>query len=484
MEGIATIKLENVKTGEIKEYVEHNIITGIVPNIIKTNPANMLSYPAAAQDLFGGIMLSESEITETTENWDKIYLPVAMCGNGSSSAEGISGTLSLKELDKERKQLKQVWYWNTSQGNGKYNCITLTNPLICNYNNRVFYGKNGDTNGVIFKKQNTVNNYWRDAADGNNDEIIFYVDRDNNLMYTFTLDSLTQGTIRKRQFGIDKLYLWQSAMANPTRVDAPERASRIIDEQVITFSSMNFSNQTVDAYITASLNYDKKTNELFIITINRYSGIVYYIKLDLNDFSNIVKTETKVDYSNYLNNNGLRWSFYHVGDSTRQHTYRVKTDTVPMNDNYFYIQAHPTASSGHSVYIKIGKSDFTIASGGVIDMGFFMSNLNNGLKIKNHIYYYNTHYENNSNGRWIFDTESEVFKKIAENNVADTDSITSGLTRLFAVTDEYVIAYSPAYDNTAVDIYINPFYLATINNITEITKTNEQTMTISYVLKE
>ena len=144
LKGKATIQLFNSDGKEIYSKTEENLVTNAVSDLINSGSFyQMMNATAAAQkykiivnnvplskNMFGGLLLFRSEIAEDAT---KYMLPrnsicVGAAGNGLSSAVD-RGSFNPTESEQTENGYKFVWDFTTSQCNGDISAIALTSIL-------------------------------------------------------------------------------------------------------------------------------------------------------------------------------------------------------------------------------------------------------------------------------------------------------------------------------------------------------------------
>ena len=169
VKGRATIKLFDADGHEVYSKTDDNLVTNAVSDLINSGSFyQMISATAAAQkyniivnntplskNMFGGLLLFRSEIAEDAT---KYMLPrnsicVGAAGNGLSSAVD-RGSFNPTESEQTENGYKFVWDFTTSQCNGDISAIALTSILGGNS-----FLPNGET-----KNSETANNFSSYAA--------------------------------------------------------------------------------------------------------------------------------------------------------------------------------------------------------------------------------------------------------------------------------------------------------------------------------
>ena len=146
LKGTAVIELTDVNTQEVETYVEENMVTNAVNNILGLNPMAVFyceeeyntglvwkdNLLPICPNMIGGILLFPKTLEE---NADNIYvqsdnLPVAYASNDvNSTANTARGSLNLTESKALDNGYKFVWEFTASQGNGTIAAMALTSAL-------------------------------------------------------------------------------------------------------------------------------------------------------------------------------------------------------------------------------------------------------------------------------------------------------------------------------------------------------------------
>jgi len=143
LKGRTVIELTDVNTQEVETFVEENMVTNAVNNILGLNPMaafyNEKEYARGivwtdnllpiCPNMIGGILLMPKAVEESK---DKLYvkssnLPVAYAYNNANSTENMQrGSMNLTESKKLDNGDKFVWEFSASQGNGTIAALGLT----------------------------------------------------------------------------------------------------------------------------------------------------------------------------------------------------------------------------------------------------------------------------------------------------------------------------------------------------------------------
>ena len=169
MKGQTLIELKDVKTGKKERYVDNNMITNAVSEILKTrgfiantgiDPNNLL------KNLLGGIVLFDDVLTESVDNLQPPS-SVNMVGN---AAMGVTSSDSVTEMGSYNSNesgwqadgsFVAVYDFNTSQANGEIACVCLTSDVggYIGYGNKTS-GASKSTKKNLYTYSGTQNNYY------------------------------------------------------------------------------------------------------------------------------------------------------------------------------------------------------------------------------------------------------------------------------------------------------------------------------------
>lgn len=180
LKGRATIQIRDAETGVIKaEITDDNLVTNAVNNVLNgalncfmTTSRNGLQYrpdwskalmlsEGFAKDLFGGVLIFNSEITEEASH----IIPTAAemnsfigcgCQDASLTGDKFRGSINRQETVIGNDFCKFVWDFSTAQANGDIASICLTS----NVGGAVGFKQNVSTSAA----QNTEHNTIRSAT--------------------------------------------------------------------------------------------------------------------------------------------------------------------------------------------------------------------------------------------------------------------------------------------------------------------------------
>lgn len=467
--GVAKIELTNVNTGETTVQTEENLVTNAVANILTKNPWGAINYHRYANivNLMSGIMLFDKTINENVNNTMIPFSPAAWAGDTTNSgASTVRGSINNPACVVTDTGAQLVWEWNTSQANGTYKCIALTNPKICNTD----IWANTDLKNVIgqhmaagYVDRTNPNTEYRDNCIGS---MVFYDDKKGYYYKVIVAMDGKSVEIRRAYRPCDKqpigqVNLWNSnnfalnnALAGQMAKDI-RSVTKSLDISA-TYEQTNYSN-----VISASWY----NNEIYLFSLRRNTDNVLLTKINLGDDfteANITVTQQTLVF------NGIK---YHVYPLNNNQIGTQMKDCVCFNYPYLYL---PKINDNRQYY-KLNINDTEDISeldwsGNTVAANTIMP----GVTLGN--------YYVNSKGFRINLTEDKV--------VTQNGQFTSGANAYSILTlcnDAFVLCQDPGsglYDKAEEYLYANPFYLATINNITPFTKTSEHTLKITYTITD
>ena len=150
MHGETDIILKNVKTGLVERFHSENTFqTGVLQNYSKEHGAFRVTSGFDWTELVGGIYLFRDQIAVGSE-----YMPAGneMVGSGSYGMTNAGrctefGSFNGADSSATANAIRQVYEYNTSQANGDINCVCLGNRYgaLIGYGNKSGY-RQGDYN--------------------------------------------------------------------------------------------------------------------------------------------------------------------------------------------------------------------------------------------------------------------------------------------------------------------------------------------------
>lgn len=142
LKGKSIIELTDVNTKEKETYINDNIVTNAVPDLISLNPSALM-YPVQTHSIeafercifpistkcYGGILLFqdrlEEDINKYIPKWDNQIIGYAS-NDVNPTEEKKRGSFNLTESGPIENGYKFVWDFSTSQANGRISSLSLT----------------------------------------------------------------------------------------------------------------------------------------------------------------------------------------------------------------------------------------------------------------------------------------------------------------------------------------------------------------------
>ena len=483
MHGHMYITLRNVKTGEVEEYHEDNLIT----NAILWHFANcgMMNYPNVdltqlVPTLMGGIMCFDDTLYEDANN---IYPGggVKMIANATqgftSNVDGEQGTATANTAETTYNgwqadgSYTHTYEWNTGQGNGTINCVCLAEKN---------YSWAGEGNSTSLRrhttKTNTTNLCGNASSYSGIPGQVFKINMTDSTCYSFAIETRTDqeeqeytcGVLRQYRLPISKLDL----RGTPS-------APVMLSEQEVTLDADFLAEYASSNYFAYQPHYMDDDPEDLLIWNVQYkpsglfsawgSGFTQYLwKLDASTgtLTKTTVTNTSGDtlygmamaifngnYCYFLKHEQEDWTGAAAGYHLRVYGTKIyvwnRTSGVmtPINNPY-----------GADVDLgRIGNSDVTFTSYNKLRMGFAL--------------------HHGEAGKIITMGEYPVAVDAVDSAVYPTNATTSyntgSLGSLFDVSE---LIYT-----TGLNLYRGQGYIASINNLeAPVVKTSEKTMKIVY----
>ena len=468
--GVAQIELTNVKTGETTIQTEENIVTNAIANIMTQNPWGVVNFHSHSNliKMLSGIMLFDKTINEIVNNSLIRFDPVSWAGDiTNTGSQTRRGNINNPACIVTGTGCQLVWEWNTSQGNGTYKCIGLTNPAICDTDDwgNVAFGSPLSYYYCVTTPWNTTHPTYRDLCQGST---AIYDDKKGYFYKpTVSIDGKTI-TITRVSRPCHKIPVGQANHWNPTTYDLNKGLAGEVykDYRSIT--------KTVDTSLTFDQTNYNYTN---VISVSYYNNTIYMFSIKHNSQTVII---TKIDVGGEFTEASVnvtqetvefQGTSVQVQAGTQSQTATQVKDCVCFNYPYLYLP-----NSAYSVWkcnitdpqdITLLETEYTkttrVTREGITLGNYYISN--NGYKIN-----------------------------LSENKVQDASksnfiSINVAYNAINLIGNEYVRTInngsSPSTDLSYYDrICVNPYYIATINNVTPFTKTSDHTLKITYTITE
>lgn len=468
IKGKTIIELTDVNTGEVERHEDNNMVTNALNKIFETlwhMKAGETIYSSLSpfyEVLLGGLLLFDNTIEE---HEDTLFAPANAGLVGCGVCNEVNGTVGTvrgnfnkteSEIDLIHRSVKYVYDFTTAQGNGTIACACLTSKS----GGYTSYGSNdavtlGTSNvqlslTTFIKNMVYTDKYYTGANSTDKslnikigeDEYIFAIDINNDVVYYFKANSATSISIVKRKAYIKGLSVF----------DTPYSVKDLIEEIQL--------DPLTTGLLGGNFNYNfsKEENALFITS---YDSSVYkesairITKIEFGtwryeEFEILNKTGERLNtyYSNFFVYQGY---LYAIGDESRKNIYKINitdsTDVIKMEFN----------------------------TGGIT-----ITNYTAALVINGRLFYEHASSYDSKDKVIIVNTEKDTVQS-AEPAMIKPSSISYG-TYTPVIGDNF---YWYLSQKRTGFFTIPSFYLVTINNLsTPVTKTADKTMKVTYVIQE
>ena len=460
LKGTAVIELTDVNTSEVETYVEENMVTNAVNNILGLNPMAVFYCEAEyntglvwtdnllpiCPNMIGGILLFPKALEEDADN---IYvgsdnLPIAYASNNvNSTANTARGSMNLTESKQLDNGYKFVWEFTASQGNGTIAALGLTSALG---------GQNGFGSSVAdtstFLQLKEVDLSSLSMAN----QLVFFeaveVDFEKDLLYTITFED---SAVRVRKVRVPIFSIGLNEKTDDTTFT-------VLEDKAITTSTF----QLLGDYT------------LYGEFLDGQDGYWYGFSNEENSSGDATMVWVKISKEDYSIEEGT-WTLSNaylmaVGNRDTSSSYPERISQCCMRDGYLYVPAYNKK-------------------------GIYKINVNNSADV--------TLIEFGFTSGWKPLCESgtcEIYMTLIGDLIVggdfqitadDTVIKTKGNTKLnHAATPlfqykNFLLGWGGSYGNEYRTMYLLTPYLATINNLTSaVVKTTDKTMKITYTLTE
>jgi len=458
MTGITEIELTDVKTGEKECYVERNMVTNAVADLLKGVPPFYLPTEISTnffplwQKAMGGVVLFDPTLEENADQYYEPYT-VKKVGYASDGASNLTdpkrGSRNVLESEVLENGVKMVWDFTTAQANGTIKSVCLTSS-------KGGEGEYGSDAGLPisyerFITPNMSSNYYSYAVETDRPPISVEYDKLNK---TYQLVSLYQESsaivIRKYNY--------------PTGDISQTTANLSFYEQQEEISIEYSNPKSLSAgYMTFADGHDGYWYGFYSAGNKSGSGSLYAMKISKEDYS-----------------------ITEIGTQT------LSGCTLVMVRRNYYV---PVISNG---YVYIPKCDLAASSSSILYYGteaMYKINLSNFADITEivtgdamSVYTDNMtkcYFPNGSIGygdRIILPDDTCITMiALAGDKKWYADSYFSDIPIIPFRT--FFVAGIQSSGDMLANVVVNPYYLATINNLSSpITKTADKTMKITYTL--
>lgn len=460
LKGTAVIELTDVNTSEVETYVEENMVTNAVNNILGLNPMAIFyceddyntglvwtdNLLPICPNMIGGILLFSKALEE---NVDNIYvqsdnLPVAYASNNvNSTANTARGSLNLTESKALDNGYKFVWEFTASQGNGTIAALALTSALG---------GQNGfgssvaDASPFLQLKEVDIGTL------GTAKQMVLFeaveVDFENDILYSITFED---SSVRIRKVRIPIFSLGLNEEINDTTYTVLE-----------------------DKAVMVSVFYFLGSYTLYGEFMDGQDGYWYGFSNEGNSSGDAAMLWVRISKEDYSIKEGS-WTLskaylMDVGSRDGSSSYPERVVQCCMRNGYLYVPAY----NKKGIYkINVNNSaDVTL-----IEFGFTSSW--KPLCESGTCEVYLTLI-----GDLIVGSDFQITADDIVIKTKGDTKLNHAATPLFQYKN-FLLGWGGSYGNEYRTMYLLMPYLATINNLSSaVVKTTDKTMKITYTLTE
>ena len=460
LKGTAVIELTDVNTSEVETYVEENMVTNAVNNILGLNPMAIFyceedyntgivwtdNLLPICPNMIGGILLFSKALEE---NVDNIYvqsdnLPVAYASNDvNSTANTARGSLNLTESKALDNGYKFVWEFTASQGNGTIAAIALTSAKG---------GENGfgssvaDASTFLQLKEVDIGNL------GLAKQMVLFetaeVDFENDILYSITFED---SSVRVRKVRIPIFSIGLNENIN-------DSTYKVLEDKVIPASTFEFLGSYTkygefldgqDGYWYGFSNEENSSGDATMLWVK------------------ISKTDYSIEEGSWTLSNAYLMS---VGERATDSSYPERICRCCMRNGYLYVPAY----NKKGIY-KINVSN----SADVTLIPFGFTSGAKPLCESGTCELYLTLI-----GDLIIGADYQILANDTVIKTKGNQRLNHAATPLFQYK-HFLLGWGGSYGNEFRTMYLLTPYLATINNLSSaVVKTTDKTMKITYTLTE
>ena len=460
LKGTAVIELTDVNTQEVETYVEENMVTNAVNNILGFNPMAVFyceeeyntgivwtdNLLPICPNMIGGILLFTKALEE---NVDNIYvqsdnLPVAYASNNvNSTANTARGSLNLTESKALDNGYKFVWEFTPSQGNGTIAAIALTSAKG---------GENGfgssvaDASAFLQLKEVDIGSL------GLSKQMVLFetaeVDFENDILYSITFED---SSVRVRKVRIPIFSIGLNENIN-------DSTYTVLEDKVIPTSTFQFLGSYTlygefldgqDGYWYGFSNEENSSGDATMIWVK------------------ISKTDYSIEEGSWTLSNAYLQA---VGERATDSSSPERICNCCMRNGYLYVPAY----NKKGVY-KINVSNSADVT--LIEFGFTSGG--NPLCESGTCELYMTLI-----GDLIIGADFQITVDDTVIKTKGNERLNHAATPLFQYK-HFLLGWGGSYGNEYRTMYLLTPYLATINNLSSaVVKTTDKTMKITYTLTE
>lgn len=460
LKGTATIELTDVNTQEVETYVEENMVTNAVNNILGLNPMAVFyceeeyntgivwtdNLMPICPNMIGGILLFSKALEEDADN---IYvqsdnLPVAYASNDvNSTANTARGSLNQTESKTLDNGYKFVWEFTASQGNGTIAALALTSALG---------GQNGFGSGVadastfLQLKEVDIGNL------GLAKQMVLFetaeVDFENDILYSLTFED---SSVRVRKVRIPIFSIGLNENIN-------DSTYTVLEDKAIPASTFQF----LGSYTLYGEFLDGKDGYWYGFSNEENSSgdaTMLWVKISKTDYS--------IEEGSWTISNAYLQA---VGERATDSSYPERICNCCMRNGYLYVPAY----NKKGIY-KINVSNSADVT--LIPFGFTSGGkpLCESGTCELHLTLL---------GDLIMGADYQI---TADDTIIKTKGnarLNHAATPLFQYK-HFLLGWGGSYGNEYRTMYLLTPYLATINNLSSaVVKTTDKTMKITYTLTE
>ena len=486
--GNTKIELTNVRTGKKEVYEKHNMLTNYLSNLLSINPWGTVKsdclMPLVGRVLGGVALFPERKVEDINNNilFNDFTAYAQINANGTTDTRrgNFNFTESGPIVSGGKDGYKLVWDWTTSQGNGTYNCVALTNPYIDKnltlFNPTTNYGSSYGYNSWSLSSSDDTN-----AFNVLNEPQLY--DKETGIFYRLQNINSTSLTIHKARRPMSKILLGEAPLYGRTSATSGFPAA-IVDG----VSAMTYDYENRNITFTKSIMSSSYCNSC---SFRKEGGIPYVYIFSIPTSASASFQMTKINLDTYeVEEMTKTYSGASFKAQTNQTTPRP--ELFPFVGNYIYLpKKDASANYSREAFYKVNVNDVsditTIAIPQEIqdsDAKDVFVGINGGYIMKNDYGFW-----------WIkrrqYNTSAKYTVGICNDemvllNTQAMFSGTSGVNSSFNIDNAWITHFY-ASSGSAVSFIpeLNNYYMATINNLASpITKTSEQLMKITYTLTE
>lgn len=481
---VKSVEKHNEITSAYQRLINHLFYSGNIMNIARANHSNLF-----LKDVFGGIIMFDSDVPDGAIVQDKTNHCTGMAFyNQSENNYDKVGSYNSQEssIDYDKKTATFVYDFSTSQANGVVKSICLCSKGITTINginssnisvnsgnyNPLIYSGSGMIFGSNTDYSKRTDNYYISYPVSNNNRIsdnyfpplnnsyatmVVFLDIDNSVRYGIRFEG-------NKKFYAVKQYVAQNKWSAfvDTRQSYWQDRYNVTKEETVEvdlsgiYGGFETSSNTVKCFITG---YKGVMYIMPVISSTQSGGTnLSILKYDFNNFG---VESNEASFFNVLIPTGYSlWANYNAGfhvDS--EYVYYIATNGT----DYFVAKSSMTNNADSKILQKLD----------LLDSSFYYSYMGwmpGMLIVSQYNRNYNYYFVNLDDGSKSYGYMSDLYSNYYK-----------GLYCYDFRTDYIYLCYQ----YNSYDAYYYDYTLKSINNLTDaITKTNSNTMKITYTLTE